>query len=55
MNNFSDGKFKEYRVKIYKSDIQSKRGVLSDVSRYKKSLEERQPWVKLSISRREYF
>lgn len=55
MNNFSDEKFKENIVETHKSEIQSKRGVLSEASRYKENLEERQPWVKLSISRRKYF
>lgn len=43
MNNLSDENFKEYIVKTHKSEIQTKREVLSDVSRNKERLEERQP------------
>ena len=54
-NQFNSNSFSNFIIKTHTSEIQSKRGVLSGVSRRAGSLEERKPWDELGISRRKFF
>lgn len=54
-NQLNSNSFSNFIIKTHTSEIQSKRGVLSGVSRRAGSLEERKPWDELGISRRKFF
>lgn len=52
---FNEKSFKDYVEKTHSSDIQSKIGAKSGVSRYEKSIEKRAPWAEMGKSRRKYY
>lgn len=55
ISNFNGNDFNLFVQKTHTRTIQSKRGVLSGMSRRSGSLEERAPWDELDISRRKFF
>jgi len=54
-NHFDEEGFINYVNKTHNSEVQSKRGKLSGISRRRSSLEEEKPWFELGVSRRKYF